>query len=234
MLLKGVMPVRGSEADWAGQQADRIIATNRRAAEQLGRLRQRPFGLAPGSWQPAPARISAEAFKASPRAALALVTRAPVPRSSMTLMYGYEEDPSAVLVEVATDFSRGHEDSESLQYALWLSARRDLSPGPGDTAPPDDPDDFDGPFEHGDTSILVDGAPRRVPTLSFGQYQALRFGSGRVLVTVVTRHEAPELLSLAPVTDLSSYVSDPDGDISALREALRQRIRDQPSPGSTL
>lgn len=51
-------------------------------------------------------------------------------------------------------------------------------------------------------------------------------GERRVLVTVITRHQIPGPLSLARVTDLSRYTSSLDGDIAALREELRQRIRD--------
>lgn len=224
----------GGEDDWAGRQADRILAANRREAAQLGRLRQRPFGLKPGSWPPGPVRISAEAFKVSPRSALAFVTRSPVPRSSMALRYGEEEDPSAVLVEVITDFSRGYEDSESLEDTLWLAAHRGLADGPsspsGVSLP--DADEPGGPFERGETSILVEGVIRQVPTLAYQHYRVLRFGSGRVLVTVITRHQVPgPSLSLVRVADLSRYASGLDRETAALREELRQHIRGEaPSP----
>jgi hypothetical protein len=155
----------------------------------------------------------------------------------MALLYGEEEDPSAALVEVMTDFSRGHEDSESLEDALWLAAQRGLGAGPSslrDTGLPD-VDEPSGPFEHGETRILAEGSARRVPTLAYQQYRVLRFDSGRVLVTVITRCQVPEPLSLTRVTDLGRYASSFDGDTAVLREELRQRIRDQagqspPSP----
>lgn len=80
--------MNGGGADWAGQQADRIIAVNQRESARRRRLRQRPYGLAAGSRQPGPARISSEAVAESPRAVLAFVTRSPVPRSKIVLAYG--------------------------------------------------------------------------------------------------------------------------------------------------
>jgi hypothetical protein len=201
--------VQGDEADWTARAADRTMAISRRAAARLTRLRQRPFGLAPGTWQPSPARISSEAFKVSLGSVLAIMTRSPAPRSSMALLYGDEEDLATVLVEVITDFSRGHQDSGSLEGELERVAERD------------------GPFDAGTAGILVNGVAQRVPTLAYRQFRAFRFQGGPALVTVVTRHQVPEQLSFCSVTDLAPFASSLDGDTTAVRDALRQRIRDQ-------
>jgi hypothetical protein len=158
------------------------------------------------------------------------VTRSPTPRSSISLRYGDEEDPSAVLVEVLTDFSRGHEDSDSLEDTLWLAAHGGLAAGSSglyDASLPD-PGEPSGPFEHGQVSILVGGVAQDVLTLAFQQYRALRFGSSRDLVTVITRHHVLNPLSLGRVDDLSRYAANLPADTATLREALRQRIRDEP------
>jgi hypothetical protein len=218
-------------AEHADRLADWSVALERRHAANLRRLRQHPFGLAPDSWQPSPARIGAEIFGVSPGTVLAFLARSPVPRSSITLVYGNEKDLSAVLVEVITDFSRRQENSESLEYELWRAARRDQAagpPGPHEADLPEDLDEFAGPVERGTTGIVVSGAARQVPSLAYRQYRAFRFRGGTGLVTVVTRHQVPEPLSLAPVRDLGAYADSPDSDPAARREALRQVFLDHP------
>jgi hypothetical protein len=202
-----------------------MTALARRSDARLRRLAPCPFGFAPGAPHPVPAIIGSETAALSLAAlSRAVVARTPVPLSSMSLAYGSSTDLSAMFIEVTTDFTTGHEDSSPLEYVLGEADHLDAATARGDQHPRPLPDEPDGPFTHGTAEIIVEGERRTVATLTYRQHHAFRFQQRNVLVTMVSRHQLPDLPVLAPVTDLEPYLQQ---TAAARREQL-QRLRNGP------
>jgi hypothetical protein len=218
----------GDEADQAeAAAADFIVSANRRSQAQFRHLRQHPFGFAPGSPRPVPATVSSETGRlALSGIARAILTLSPLPRSSMSLLHGNYSDLSATLIEIITDFSRGHEDSDPVEYELGRADHRDSAIARGEEHV-EDPDDVpSGPFGHGSVDIFVESERRTVPVLIYRRCRAFRFEHKRMLVTVVTRNEIPELPAFAPIANLETYVTKQVIDREATRNWLRDRRDD--------
>jgi hypothetical protein len=142
----------------------------------------------------------------------------------MSLTYGSATDLSAMFIEVTTDFTTTHEDSSPLEYVLGEADHLDAATARGDQHPRPLPDEPDGPFTHGTAEIIVEDERRTVATLTYRQHHAFRFEQRNVLVTVVSRHQLPDLPALAPVTDLEPYLQQ---NAAARRDQL-QRLRNNP------
>lgn len=124
----------------------------------MRKMRQHPFGLAPGSPQPVPAAISSQSAGLTASNVLrAFLARSAPKFSSISLLYGDSSDLSAMVIEVATDFSRHYRDSNPIEYELGRAHHRDSSREHGkeyDTDPISEPT---GPFGHGVIEISVEG-----------------------------------------------------------------------------
>jgi len=223
-----VIIVASDEADRAeGAAADFIVLANRWSQAQLGRIRQRPFGFAPGSPRPVPVMVSSETGSfALSGIARAIVTLSPLPRSGMSLLHGNYSDLSSTLIEIITDFSRDHEDSNPLEYELGRADNRDSAIARGEENVDDPEDEPSGPFTHGTVDIFVESERRTVPVLTYRKCHAFRFEHKQVLVSVIARNEIPDLPIFAPIANLETYVSKQVIDRETVRNWLRDRRGD--------
>jgi hypothetical protein len=209
-----------------------ILATRSRVRRQA----PRPYGFAPGTAQPPPAEISwAEDLSARDvlRTVLArngvlrtVLARSSLPLGSVTLEYGTSPD-LVDHVEVKTDFSRRAVWSYPLDEELGIAGESDIKKGRGNTAAIEMmADDFDGPFEHDTSLIVIDDHLRQVETLTYGHYRALRFDQDSLVVTIVSRSPLPERPAFARVTDLEPFltaVTDGADTIDAIKDWIRSQ-----------
>jgi len=190
----------------------------------------------PGTAQPPPAELSwAEDLSVRDvlRTVLArngvlrtLLARSALPLGSVTLEYGTSPD-LVDHVEVKTDFSSRAVWSYPLDEELGIAGESDIKKGRSNTAAIEMmADEFDGPFEHDTSLILIDDHPRQVKTLIYGQYRALRFDQDSLVITVVSRRPLPERPAFARVTDLEPFltaVTDGADTIDAVIAWLRSQ-----------
>jgi hypothetical protein len=64
-----------------------------------------------------------------------------------------------------------------------------------------------GGFGRGERVVVVAGQERRVPAVSRGAYEALRFDHGSVVVTAVARSGLPDRPRFDVVEDLEPYLA---------------------------
>jgi hypothetical protein len=63
-------------------------------------------------------------------------------------------------------------------------------------------------FEHDERAVVVAGQERRLPVVSHGSYEALRFTHGRLVVTAVARSGFPDRPAFDVVEDLEPYLAE--------------------------
>jgi hypothetical protein len=144
----------------------------------------------------------------------AAVPSLPVPLDSMSLLYGDYFDETVPLAEVTTVYngpdwpnavtgSRRPAPAWMLGQAEWRDNQ--IASGDWSSMAPGQDSMPAGPFRRGKMNIVVCGAERRVPVVSYRHYQALSFSDGTTAATVVSRHPLPELPQFDWVTDLEPY-----------------------------
>jgi len=100
-------------------------------------------------------------------------------------------------VEVKTDFSGRAEFSYPLGEELGIAGENDITKGHSNAAAIEmTADEFDGPFEHDTSSIVIDDHLRHAESLIYGHYRALGFEQDSLVVTVVSRSPLPEAARL--------------------------------------
>jgi hypothetical protein len=144
----------------------------------------------------------------------AALTRSPVPLDSMSLLRGDYFDVTAALAEVTTIYdgpdwpnAAARSRRPAAAWALGRAEWRDdqIARGDWSSFPPGQESMPDGPFRRSKMDIIVCGTERRVPVVSYRNYQALSFSDGNTSVTVVSRHPLPALPQFSWVTDLEPY-----------------------------
>jgi hypothetical protein len=80
-----------------------------------------------------------------------------------------------------------------------------------------------GPLGQAEATVTAGELELTVPVLTYRHYQAFRFQSGRVVVTVVCRHLPPGLmLRFEPVTDFEPYIL---GSVAQHRQTEKWQVR---------
>jgi hypothetical protein len=159
----------------------------------------------------------------------ATVTRSLIPVDSLSLVYGDYFNLSAPLVEVTTSFhsvgwpggampsdrpapaqelGRAESRDAAIAREAWTALSADQETGPA------------GPFTSGSQEIVVGGDRRSVPVVSCRHYHALSFQAATTGVTVVSRHQFPDLPRFAWVDDLEPYFSGWVRHVSELTERM--------------
>jgi hypothetical protein len=132
--------------------------------------------------------------------------------TNVVLAYGYPHATSRPFTEVETCFAGSPSAAPSLEVAIARAEHRDEffarwewvgAGGPFDedtpsAAPP-------GGRRRDERVVSMDGAERPVMVVSRGDYAALRFRDGAVVVTAVARFGFPGELAFALVDDLEAY-----------------------------
>jgi len=211
------------------EQEDRYDKSARLILAVRSRVRRqelRPYGFALGTPQPPPAELS-WAEHVDPRDVVrAVLTRSSLPIGSITLEYGTSLD-LADHVEVKTDFSGRAALSYPLDEELGIAGESDIKKGRGNAVANEMmADEFDGPFEHDTSPIVIDDHLRHAESLIYGHYRALRFEQGSLVVTVVSRRPLPERPAFARVTDIEPFltvVTDGADTVAEIKAWLRSQ-----------
>ena len=211
------------------EQEDRYDKSARLILAVRSRVRRqelRPYGFALGTPQPPPAELS-WAEHVGPRDVVrAVLTRSSLPIGSITLEYGTSPD-LADHVEVKTDFSGRAEFSYPLDEELGIAGESDIEKGRGNAVAIEMmADDFDGPFEHDTSPIVIDDHLRQAESLIYGHYRALRFEQDSLVVTVVSRSPLPERPAFARIPDLEPFltvVTDGADTVDEIKAWLRSQ-----------
>jgi hypothetical protein len=132
--------------------------------------------------------------------------------TEIVLAYGHPHDVSKPLIQVQTCFSDEDCDSLSLEEAIARAEHRDacfarfewVNAGDSFDSFPEMPVP-DRNLDLSERMVSVDGEERTVTVVSYGNYAALRFYQGSVLVTVVARLGFPSVLAFHVVDDLELY-----------------------------
>jgi hypothetical protein len=132
--------------------------------------------------------------------------------TEIVLAYGYPHDVSKPLIQVQTCFSDEDCWSPSLEEAIARAEYRDACFARREWVEAGDPfDPFPErpvPYRNLDRSeriLAVDSEERTSTVVSHGDYAALRFRQGPVLVTAVARMGFPPVLSFRVIDDLEPY-----------------------------
>jgi hypothetical protein len=135
--------------------------------------------------------------------------------TEVVLCYGRPLRADGPFTEVETCFPAGDCDQLGLQEAITRAELRDRAWSRESWA--DDPGVFAGVpavrvpadgFEHHETPIVVAGQEHRVPVLSRGGYEAMRFVHDSMVVTAVARSEFQERPRFDVVADLEPYLAE--------------------------
>jgi len=130
-------------------------------------------------------------------------------------------------VEVKTDFSGRAEFSYPLDEELGIAGESDIEKGRGNAVAIEMmADDFDGPFEHDTSPIVIDDHLRQAESLIYGHYRALRFEQDSLVVTVVSRSPLPERPAFARIPDLEPFltvVTDGADTVDEIKAWLRSQ-----------
>jgi hypothetical protein len=135
--------------------------------------------------------------------------------TEVVLCYGRPLDAAGPLTEVETRFSGGEGDLPALQETITRAelrdqawAREDWEGDPGVFVPvPEVRVPADG-FERRERVVVVAGRERRVPVISRGSYEALRFDHDSMVVTAVARAGFPKRPRFDVVEDLDPYLAE--------------------------
>jgi hypothetical protein len=212
------------------ERAEQRDAMIRRRISGLRRRRLRPVGLEPDAPRLTPVSIGEEVMQAGVVSGLrAILTRSPLPLDSISLVYGDFFDLSAPLAEVTTHF-HGYgwpsgappSDRPASAWELGRAERRDaaIARGAWTALSADQESEPDGPFTQGSRDIVVCGARRNVPMVSYRHYHALSFRAGTGGATVVSRNQLPDLPRFDWVTDLEPYFVGWTRRLSELAERI--------------
>jgi hypothetical protein len=132
--------------------------------------------------------------------------------TEIVLAYGHPHDVSKPLIQVQTCFSDEDCWSPSLEEAIaraeyrdacfarleWAEAGDSFDPFPERPVP-------DRNLDRKERILAVDGEEQTSTVVSHGDYAALRFRQGPVLVTAVARTSFPPVLSFRVIDDLEPY-----------------------------
>jgi len=133
--------------------------------------------------------------------------------TDIVLAYGYPHAVSRPFIEVATCFA-GFPPGKvpSLEVAMARAEHRDVLVARGEWEVAGGPFDDDTPaavpaggHRRDERMVSVDGAERPVMVVSRGEYAALQFGEGAVVVMAVARSGFPGELAFALTDDLEPY-----------------------------
>jgi hypothetical protein len=135
--------------------------------------------------------------------------------SELVLCYGRPLNTAGPLTEVETCFPGGEADGPALQETIIRAvlrdhawAREDWEGDPGVFASePDVRVPAEG-FERGERVVVIAGQEHRVPVISRGSYEALRFDHDSMVVTAVARAGFPERPRFDVVEDLEPYLAE--------------------------
>lgn len=134
--------------------------------------------------------------------------------TDMVLAYGYPHAVAKPLIEVATCFAERDCFIPSLEEAITRAEHRDAfyarsewvnAGGPFDDSLPDEVPVPARAFDRDNRLVGVDGEEQAVTVVSSGDYAALRFRQGSVVVTAVARSGFPEPLAFRAIDDLEPY-----------------------------
>jgi hypothetical protein len=135
--------------------------------------------------------------------------------TEVVLCYGRPLHTAGPLTEVETCFPGGEAGRPALQEMITRAVLRDqawaredwegdqgvFAPGPAVRGPADG-------FERGERVVVVAGQQHRVPVISRGGYEALRFEHESMVVTAVARAGFPERPRFDVVEDLEPYLAE--------------------------
>jgi hypothetical protein len=178
----------------------------------LRRLRPEPFGLEQGSEPALPVMLGQEAGRGG--FGVGALRRCGRTLDRMSLLFGSPFDPAAPLLEITTrwDGCRWGDglgpSAPSGAWELVMADRRDREGGwkdPHLLPPPPAP--AAGEFGRSRLGIIVCGAARTVPVVSYRHFQAYSFDAAAVTVTVIVRHAPPGTPIFSPVTDLEPFIA---------------------------
>jgi hypothetical protein len=135
--------------------------------------------------------------------------------TEVVLCYGRPLHTAGPLTEVETCFPGGEADRPALQETITRAelrdqawAREDWESDPGVFAPvPEVRVPAEG-FERRERLVVAAGQEHRVPVISRGSYEALRFDHDSMTVTAVARTGFPERLRFDVVEDLEPYLAE--------------------------
>jgi hypothetical protein len=132
--------------------------------------------------------------------------------TDVVLAYGYPHAVSRPFTEVETCFAGSPSAAPSLEVAIARAEHRDEFFARWEWVAAGGPFDDDTPaavpaggHRRDERMVSVDGAERPVMVVSRGNYAALRFRDGAVVVTAVARFGFPGELAFALIEDLESY-----------------------------
>jgi hypothetical protein len=132
--------------------------------------------------------------------------------TGVVLAYGYPHAVSRPFTEVETCFAGSPSDAPSLEVALARAEHRDEFFGRWEWVGAGGPFDDERPatvpadgHRRDERVVSVDGVERPVVVVSRGDYTALRFRDGAVVVTAVARFGFPGEPAFALVDDLEAY-----------------------------
>jgi hypothetical protein len=195
-------------------------------ARWLRRARPRPFGFAPGSMHPVPARID-DAWGASTLSSgVATILGLRTAVYTMSISYGDRDDPRAPAALIISDFHRDYQDrdlEDELRHSAsrWGSPARAPDPGPEDSGTRPD-------IISVSIDVTVTSSRRPLSLLRLREFSAFQFREGSVLVTVLARHLEPQFPGIVRLTDLEPLLSplehpDKEAIAAAFAELRRQR-----------
>lgn len=189
---------------------------------RLRRVSRPAFGLSAGPAWP-PLTLGSESASTGLLAEIgAAITQSAVALDSLGLIYGDYFDLAQPLVEVTTHWD-GRDwftpaRPAAVPAAEWAripppawelgdAERRDNAIARQEWAALGYPERIpaDGPFTQETTEILVGGAPRLVPVVSYQHYSALSFAADDMIVTVLSRHPLPPRPRFELVADLEPF-----------------------------
>lgn len=132
--------------------------------------------------------------------------------TEIVLAYGHPHDVSKQLIQVQTCFSDEDCCSPSLEEAIARAEHRDacfarlewMEAGDSFDPFPELPVPYRN-LDHNERILAVDGEERTGTVVSHGDYAALRFRRGPVVVTAVARLGFPPVLSFCVIDDLEPY-----------------------------
>jgi hypothetical protein len=135
--------------------------------------------------------------------------------TEVALCYGRPLHTAGPLTEVETSFPGGEADRPALQETITRAelrdrawSREDWQSDPGVFAPvPEVRVPAEG-FERRERLVVVAGHEHRVPVISRGGYEALRFDYDSMTVTAVARSGFPERPRFDVVEDLEPYLAE--------------------------
>jgi hypothetical protein len=130
----------------------------------------------------------------------------------LVLAYGYPHPVSRPFTEVETCFAGSSSAAPSLEVAIARAEHRDEFFARWEWVGAGGPFDDDTPasvpaggHRRDERMVSVDRAERPMKVVSRGDYAALRFRDGAVVVTAVTRLGFPGELAFALIDDLEPY-----------------------------